>query len=60
MTSLSKKQISQLADIANTFSQVEVFNIEVVSTGGTPGMYVKFSLFETEDTIVDITDYVSW
>ena len=58
---LSRKQINQLAEIADHFSEVETYELYEEHSGIGPIIKVKFSLFgKTSDTSVDITDVESW
>jgi hypothetical protein len=58
---LSRKQIEQLADIADHFQEIDVYELYEEHTGIGPIIRVKFSLFgKTSDTSVDITDVESW
>jgi hypothetical protein len=50
-----------LADIADHFQEVDVYELYEEHTGIGPIIRVKFSLFgKTSDTSVDITDVESW
>ena len=58
---LSRKQINQLAEIADHFNEVEVYELYEEHSGIGPIIKVKFSLFgKTSDTSIDITDVESW
>lgn len=58
---LTRKQISQLNQIAERFADTENFTIEVESLSGIgPNISVRFDLFEKSDTKVDITDVGNW
>lgn len=58
---LTRKQINQLAEIADHFNEVEVYELYEEHTGIGPIIKVKFSLFgKTSDTSIDITDVESW
>ena len=58
---LTRKQIEQLADIADRFQEVDVYELYEEHTGIGPIIRVKFSLFgKTSDTSIDITDVESW
>jgi hypothetical protein len=58
---LTRKQINQLAEIADQFNEVEVYELYEEQSGIGPIIKVKFSLFgKTSDTSVDITDVESW
>lgn len=57
---LSRKQIFDLATLANHFSDVELFTIEEDNSSGIgPSTTVKCTLFE-KPTTVDITDVENW
>jgi len=58
---LSRKQINQLAEIADHFQEVNVYELYEEHTGIGPVIKVKFSLFgKMSDTSIDITDVESW
>lgn len=58
---LSRKQINQLAEIADHFPEVNLYELYEEHTGIGPVIKVKFSLFgKTSDTSIDITDVESW
>ena len=58
---LTRKQINQLAEIADQFNEVEVYELYEEQSGIGPIIKVKFSLFgKMSDTSVDITDVESW
>jgi hypothetical protein len=58
---LTRKQINQLAEIADHFQEVEVYELYEEHSGIGPIIKVKFSLFgKTSDTSIDITDVESW
>lgn len=58
---LTRKQIEQLAKIAERFTDTENFTIESTSTSGIgPTVTIRFDLFEKADTKVDITDVSNW
>ena len=57
----SKKQIEQLAELAERFSDAENFVVESESLSGIgPNVTVRFDLFKKNDTYVDITDVENW
>ena len=57
---LTRKQIFDMATLANHFTDVEMFTIEESNTSGIgPSVHVKCTLFE-KPTTVDITDVGSW
>lgn len=58
---LTRKQMHQLREIVDRFIDTENFTIESESLSGIgPTITVKFDLFETADTKVDITDVSTW
>jgi hypothetical protein len=58
---LSRKQIEQLAEIAEHFQEVDVYELYEEHSGIGPIIKVKFSIFgKMSDTSVDITDVESW
>ena len=58
---LTRKQINQLAEIAEHFQEVDVYELYEEHSGIGPIIKVKFSLFgKTSDTSIDITDVESW
>ena len=58
---LTRKQIEQLAEIAERFTDTENFTIESTSTSGIgPTVTIRFDLFEKADTKIDITDVSNW
>jgi hypothetical protein len=58
---LTRKQIKQLAEIAERFVDTENFTINSESTSGIgPTVTIRFDLFEKADTKVDITDVSNW
>lgn len=58
---LTRKQIEQLAEIAERFTDTENFTIESTSTSGIgPTVTISFDLFEKADTKIDITDVSNW
>lgn len=58
---LTRKQIEQLAEIAERFADTENFTIDSESTSGIgPTVTIRFDLFEKADTKVDITDVSNW
>ena len=58
---LTRKQINQLAEIAEHFQEVDVYELYEEHSGIGPIIKVKFSLFgKTSDTSIDITDLESW
>lgn len=58
---LNRKQINDLVKMATHFSEVETFVIEADNSSGIGAIVnVKFNLFDTKPTTVNITDYESW
>ena len=57
---LTRKQVLDMATLANHFTDVDQFTVEVSNTSGIgPSVHVKCTLFE-KPTTVDITDVGSW
>ena len=57
----TRKQIQQLSEIAERFTETENFTIESESLSGIgPSISVSFDLFENNDTKIDITDVENW
>jgi hypothetical protein len=57
---LTRKQVFDMAAVANHFSDVELFTIEETNTSGIgPSVHVKCTLFQ-KPTTVDITDVENW
>ena len=64
-TSLTRKQVLQLAELAAKFPDAEWFSIETDSSSGIgTQICVKFDIFKSEavsgDATVNITDYSTW
>jgi len=59
---LTRKQIQQLSEICDHFSDIDIFELEQTNLSGIgPTISVKFSIFDNrQDTSVDITDVESW
>jgi hypothetical protein len=58
---LTRKQIKQLSEIAERFPETENFTVISESLSGIgPTISVKFDLFGTSDTKIDITDVENW
>ena len=59
---LSRKQISQLTQIAERFADADSFTLswEHEQSGIGLGIVVKFQTFDPEDTTIDITDVEMW
>jgi hypothetical protein len=57
---LTRKQIFDMATLANHFTDVDQFTVEESNTSGIgPSVHVKCTLFE-KPTTVDITDVENW
>lgn len=57
---LTRKQVFDMAALANHFSDVELFTVEETNTSGIgPSLHVKCTLFQ-KPTTVDITDVENW
>lgn len=58
---LTRKQIKQLATIAEKFNDTDSFELQVTHESGIGAtVRVKFELFEENPAIVDITDVSNW
>jgi hypothetical protein len=59
---LTRKQIQQLSEICDHFSDIDIFELEQSNLSGIgPTIQVKFSIFgNRQDASVDITDVESW
>ena len=58
---LTRSQVLKLAELANHFTDTEFFNLYEDSDSGIgPSVRVRFDLFETNDTEIDITDVSTW
>ena len=58
---LTRKQIHQLYQMMERFTDTETFIVESESLSGIgPNITVRFDLFESADTKVDITDVSTW
>ena len=59
---LTRKQIQQLSEICDHFSEIDIFELEQTNLSGIgPTISVKFSIFgNRQDASVDITDVESW
>ena len=58
---LNRKQVAQLNEMMERFTDTEHFTIVSESTSGIgPSIQVQFDLFEKADTKVDITDVSTW
>jgi hypothetical protein len=58
---LTKQELRKLVEIYNHFSDIDHFKINTDNSNGIGEVTtVKFSLFDSMDTCVDITDVSSW
>jgi len=58
---LTRKQIDQLHEMAERFTETENFIVESESLSGIGAtISVRFDLFEKADTKIDITDVSNW
>lgn len=58
---LTRKQIGQLCELADRFEDTEMFVLESENLSGIgPTISVRFDLFATADSKVDITDVENW
>ncbi len=58
---LSRKQIDQLKEIIDHFEDIDRFELfEDHSTGIGPVIKVHFTIFNKNDSSVDITDVTNW
>ena len=59
---LTRKQVEQLSEICDHFSEIDIFELEQTNLSGIgPTISVKFSIFgKRQDTSVDITDVENW
>jgi hypothetical protein len=58
---LNRKQIGKLTEIVNHFKEIQHFTVTTDSSSGIgTGVVVKFTLFDTNDSSVDITDVSEW
>lgn len=58
---LTRKQIKQLNELMNRFEDTEMFVVESENLSGIgPTINVRFDLFGTADSKVDITDVENW
>ncbi len=59
--SLNRKQAEDFAKIVAHFSEVEKFDLCVDNSNGIgPAIHVKFTLFDSNQTSVNITDVTEW
>lgn len=57
----TRKQIEQLSEIAERFTDTNNFTVESDSPSGIgQSINVRFDLFENNDTQIDITDVENW
>ncbi len=58
---LTRKQIIRLHEICLHFKDVQQFDLSTDHSSGIGvNITVKFSLFENQDTKIDISDYEDW
>ena len=58
---LTRKQIGQLQEMTERFTDTENFTVESESLSGIgQNISIRFDLFEKSDTKVDITDVSEW
>jgi hypothetical protein len=58
---LNREQIGKLAEIVNHFKEVQHFTVTTDSSSGIgTGVVVKFTLFDKNDSSIDITDVKEW
>jgi hypothetical protein len=58
---LNRNQIEKLYEITQHFKEIDSFCIKIDRSSGIgAGIVVSFSLFDPEDTSVDITDVSTW
>ena len=58
---LNREQIGKLAEIVNNFKEVQHFTVTTdYSSGIGTGVVVKFTLFDKNDSSIDITDVKEW
>lgn len=61
MLSLTRKQVLQLAEIANKFPDANWFGLTENSGSGIgPTVHVTLSVFTDDDTKINITDVSTW
>jgi hypothetical protein len=59
--SLTRTQVEKLAKICEHFHEVNDFTLEVSHESGIgESIRVKFDLFDSNDTNIDITDVSNW
>lgn len=58
---LTRKQLEILVKTYNHFSEINEFTLEQDNSSGIgPVINLKFNLFESNKTIIDITDVSTW
>ena len=58
---LNREQIGKLAEIVNNFKEVQHFTVTTDHSSGIGvGVVVKFTLFDKNDSSIDITDVKEW
>jgi hypothetical protein len=58
---LNREQISKLAEIADHFKEIQHFTVATDHSSGIGvGVVVKFTLFDKNDSSIDITDVKEW
>lgn len=60
---LSRKQLAQIAEIADRYKDIKLFTIDSKSLSGigpSISVGVGFDLFDRTDTLIDITDVDTW
>lgn len=58
---LTRKQLLQMKQIVEHFTEVETFQLVEINTSGIgPTVHLKFTLFDSTATQMDITDISNW
>ena len=58
---LNRAQVEKLTEIVNRFPEVKKFTVAVDHSSGIgQGIVVQLSLWDTNDTQIDITDLGAW
>lgn len=58
---LTRKQLLQMKQIVEHFTEVETFQlVEINSSGIGPSVHLKFTLFDNTATDMNITDFSNW
>jgi len=58
---LNREQIEKLHEIAEHFKDIQQFEVEIDHSSGIgTNVRVKFDLFDSKDTTIDITDVKDW